>query len=81
NGATRGSAKSFFIIPGVRVVFALGLLLPGGAALNRPTKPFAPATAAPPGSTSAVLFLRWCIAKHAVSYKQKPPHHNKNKIT
>ncbi|MGS6165432.1 hypothetical protein ACVGWI_00435, partial [Enterobacter hormaechei] len=59
---TRASAKSFFIIPGVRVVFALGLLLPGGAALNPPTKTYARASAPPPGRTWALFFLPWCIS-------------------
>ncbi|MGS6519272.1 hypothetical protein, partial [Enterobacter hormaechei] len=57
-------AKSFFIIPGVRVVFALGLLLPGGAALSRPTKNYAPASPPPPRPTPTLLFLPRGKSKH-----------------
>ncbi|MGS6369377.1 hypothetical protein ACVGXO_16225, partial [Enterobacter hormaechei] len=52
-----GSANSFFIIPGVRVVFALRLLLPGGGGVSRPTKTNAPGHPPPPGRSRPVLFL------------------------
>ncbi|MGS6201147.1 hypothetical protein, partial [Enterobacter hormaechei] len=50
--------------PGVRVVFALRLLLPGGAGLNPPKKNYARANATPPRISCAFLFLRWCISIH-----------------
>ncbi|WP_447287735.1 hypothetical protein, partial [Enterobacter hormaechei] len=62
----------------VRVVFALGLLLPGGGAATRPTKTYARGTAPPPAPSCAFIILTWCISIEGVSLKQKPPHHNKN---
>ncbi|MGS6197530.1 hypothetical protein, partial [Enterobacter hormaechei] len=64
NGATRASAKSFFIIPGVRVVFALGLLLPGGAGLNPPYKTNPRGNPPPPPTTPTLINLLLRITLH-----------------
>ncbi|MGS6461942.1 hypothetical protein ACVGXT_00135, partial [Enterobacter intestinihominis] len=66
-----GSANSFFIIPGVRVVFALRLLLPGGGAGYPPAKTEGPALRRPARPTPPAIILRSAFSKQKLINKKK----------